>query len=417
MVKAICRDCVKDSYLKDIFKKEGKTLTCSICGEVKNYSISVRKLSKIIEPIMSRYFSPGMFIQNTVEGHDEYFQEGSPMSSVVQQVLNQFISIADDIVDSIIEFENFEMYGDSKLYWDKDSSYIESNIGADHYLSKWQGALNELKHSRRFFSPEAKHLFEELFEGVENLRGWDGKVFKPVVRRLPTGSKLFRARICKNTSMLNEIIQAPFMHVGPPPAERARAGRMNPEGVPVLYGSREIETCLAEMRPALGNDVAVIALQVTKPMRVLDFSRLEQARSGGAISYFQPDFKEQHSKQAFLKLIHKLISQHVVPGREPEYIITQTMAEYLAHVYQKPFDGILFSSTQHEKGTNIVLFAKDGWYASSEQFSVSYLSGSLKVFTTRGIKYEHTESDSVIQIKADREERGEFDNFDDGIPF
>ena len=192
---------------------------------------------------------------------------------------------------------------------------------------------------------------------------------------------------------------------------------MNPEGVSVLYSSRKIETCLAEMRPALGNDIAVIALQTTEPIRVLDFSRLEQARSGGAISFFQPDFREQFSKQKFLKHIHKLISQHVVPGRESEYIITQTMAEYLAHVYPIPFDGILFQSTQHEKGENIVLFAKDSWYSPEKQFSVSYVSGSLEVFTTHTIKYGHTKSDVISEMVESARAHTPSDGFDDEIPF
>jgi hypothetical protein len=334
-----------------------------------------------------------MIIQDIREGRDETFQEGMPMSSVVQQVLNQFLSIADDIVDSIIDLESRTLNG-CEPYWNKSSQYVERENGAEHYLEKWQAALDELKHSRRFFSPAATTLFDELFNGVDNLHGWNGKVFKPVVRRFPSGTTIFRARICKSSLMLDDIANDPYRHVGPPPGEHALAGRMNPEGVPVLYSSREIETCLAEMRPALGNDIAVITLKTTDPIRVLDFSRLERARSGGAISFFQPDFREQLSKQDFLKHIHKLISQHVVPGRESEYIITQTMAEYLAHVHPKPFDGILFKSTQHEKGENLVLFAKDCWYSPEKQFSVSYVFGSLKVFTTRTIKYGHTISDS-----------------------
>lgn len=49
-------------------------------------------------------------------------------------------------------------------------------------------------------------------------------------------------------------------------------------------------------------------------------------------------------REAFLRKLHNLISQPVVPGHEADYLITQTMAEYLAHVHQPHFDGIMFKS-------------------------------------------------------------------------
>src|SRR5258708_5926999 len=111
------------------------------------------------------------------------------------------------------------------------------------------------------------------------------------------------------------------------------------------------------MRPALGGDTAVIELQTTKPLRVLDFTRLQEPHGEG-LSYFQPDFTAEVERRAFLLRLHTLISQPVVPGREADYLITQTMAEYLAHVHQEPFGGILFKSVQRAGGVNVVLFAE-----------------------------------------------------------
>src|SRR6202035_2572480 len=112
-----------------------------------------------------------------------------------------------------------------------------------------------------------------------------------------------------------------------PPADQARAGRMNVEGVVVFYGATDSETCVAEMRPALGGDTALIALQTTRPVRLLDFTRLEKSHNEG-LSYFQPNFTAEVERLAFLRRLHTLISQPVVPGRESDYLITQTMAEY-----------------------------------------------------------------------------------------
>lgn len=413
MGKAVCFECIDDFYLKKIIKDEGALLECSVCGEESNNAFSVEQLGKLLEPIMRKHFLPGDSIKEFGGDDDEWWrQEGEPMSWAVQIVLDQYLDFVDEIVDAVIEAEGWQ-HNDASSFWDKTSNYVEKRTEGGHFIYEWESTLEELKHSRRFFSPAAQNLFGRLFDGVEDLKAWNGKSFQPVVRRLPTGTKLFRARICKSKSMLRDIIEDPFKHVGPPPKEHAQAGRMNPEGVNVFYGAREADTCLAETRPALGNDVAIITLEITKSIRVLDFSRLERSRGGKALSYFQPDYEEQVNKRDFLQHVHRLISQHVVPGRESDYLITQTMSEYLAHVYQKPFDGILFNSTQRERGTNVVLFAQANWWSDSlaEAFRLAYVPDSISLFSTTSIKYKYRESDVSYQIPSVQFET------DDDIPF
>jgi hypothetical protein len=167
--------------------------------------------------------------------------------------------------------------------------------------------------------------------------------------------KLYRARKL-DPSRLKEFYKEPFKLVGPPPRERSLAGRMNVEGIVVFYGATDFETCLAENRPPIGGTTAVIEVETTSQLTVLDFTRLQESRK--VLSYFQPDFIPEAERTAFLRHLHTLISQPVVPGRESEYLITQTMAEYLAYVHKNPLDGILFQSVQRKDGINVVLFAK-----------------------------------------------------------
>lgn len=392
MGKAVCFECVEDYYLKKIIKDEGEILKCSVCGEENSNAFTVEQLGKLMEPIMREHFWLGPEVKKFGDNDDEWWeQEGEPMSWAVQEVLGQYFEFEDEIVDAMIEAEDCWPQDGDECFWDKTNLYIESRIKLGHYFAEWQHTLDELKHSRRFFSPAAQTIFNKLFEGVEDMKSWNGKSSKPVVRQLPAGTKMFRARICKSRSELRDIYNDPFKHVGPPPKEYARAGRMNPEGVTVFYGARDENTCLAEMRPALGNDTAIITLETTEPIRVLDFSRLEKVWGGNVLSYFQPDFTDQVEKRAFLRRIHRLISQHIVPGRESDYVITQTMSEYLAHVHHKSFDGILFASAQRKNGINVVLFAKPDLLtdAFSEAFRLSYIPDSLRIFSTTSIKYKH----------------------------
>jgi hypothetical protein len=163
---------------------------------------------------------------------------------------------------------------------------------------------------------------------------------------------------------------------------------MNAEGISIFYGSTDRETCLAELRPAIGVESAVITLQTSKTLRMLDFTRMRTAYK--ALSYFQSDFGEQAERFSFLRELGGRISQPVVPGREADYLITQTMMEYLAHVHRCPFDGVLFNSSQRNSGKNIALFAE--MKQDRPTFPLEYVAGSLSIHATQAITYEHKET-------------------------
>lgn len=392
MERAVCYSCIEDPYLREIIKAEGEMLQCSACGESDRQAITVQRLGEIMEPIMREHFQLGPDVKQFGENDSEWReQEGDDISYVVQEVLGQYFDFEDDIVDAVINAEDCWPPDGDECFWDKLTLYVPTRVRTGHYFAEWHNTLAELKHGRRFFSPAARSLFGKLFQGIDELRVRRKVRFLPVVRVLPKGTNIFRARICTSRSQIKDIYADPMRLVGPPPIESARAGRMNAEGVVVLYGARDVHTCLAEMRPALGNEVAIIGMRTTQALRVLDFSRLDEARSGKALSYFQSDFAELVERRAFLRRLHSLISQPIVPGREADYLITQTLAEYLAHVHDKPLDGILFSSVQRAGGMNIVLFADKGLLTdkSADAFRVKYVDGSFRLMTTTMIRYSH----------------------------
>lgn len=419
MCKAVCHACVEDHYLAKIIKDKGSRLACSACGRKSRKSITVEYLGELMEPIMRAHFAIGEEVKkfagmNDDKGYCE--QEGDSIFDVVQEVLGQHFDFEHDIVDAVIEAEGAWPPDGDEAYWETTTNYVRKPARAWHHLTTWNAILEELKHRRRFFSPAAKDFFDHLFEGIEDLSMWSGGAYQSVVYKLPPGTELFRARICDSRSTLQKVHDDPDKHLGPPPKDTARAGRMNAEGVVVFYGAMEEDTCLAEMRPAIGNEVVLMKATTTAPLRLLDFARLEKARS--ALSFFQPDYTEQVEKLAFLRRLHRLISQPVVPGKESDYLITQTLSEYLAHVHQKPFDGILFASVQREGGINIVLFARSDVLSNAlaDRFQLAFVQGSLKLFSTKSIEYEHEEQ----RIYANKDgqvwvSRLSMDDFDDEL--
>jgi hypothetical protein len=393
MAKAVCCNCIEDPHLSELIKEEGEKLRCTSCDESHHAAITIERLGQLMEPIMRQHYQLGEDVRTNGEDDKDYWeQEGEPMSDAVQTILGQYFGFENEIVDAIIDAEDCWPPSGDIPYWDSTNMYVPKRVQTAHYFEEWHYTLAELKHGRRFFSPAAQALFGRLFQGIEELQASTRRDRPaPVVRLVPTGKKIFRARVCSSRSQLKEIYSDPMKHVGPPPAEHARAGRMNAEGVTVLYGAEDVETCLAEMRPALGSEVVVIGLETTQPLRLLDFSRLEKARSGSAISYFQTDFTEQVERRTFLRRLHSLVSKPIVPGHEADYLITQTMGEYLAYVHDQPVDGIIFSSVQRAGGMNIVLFAqRDLWVDKPEEpFRVKYLADSIDLVSMTAISYTH----------------------------
>ena len=304
--------------------------------------------------------------------------------------LYEDLSFYDEIADALIENDDARPQDGEEPFFSNEINYVHTPLGAYGLQDTWDFVAEDLQHNRRFFSSAAKELFDHLFSDVEARKYWDVAQRKDVtvIRELPEGSELFRARACDSNEEIKNALKDPLKNIGPPSPAHASANRMSVDGVAVFYGALEPETCLAELRPNIGGEAAVITVRTTKALRLLDFMKIKD--SGRALSYFQPDFDEQAEKNIFLRQLGSLISRPVRPGREADYLITQTMAEYLAHVYPKPFDGLLYKSAQKKGGTNIVLFPRPKGDADNA-FSIAYVADSIKFFETLAIEYEHFE--------------------------
>jgi hypothetical protein len=404
---AICFECVEDEHLQKIITETGTNLECSVCNENNKHAITIDELAKLMDPIIRDNFVYGDVVKRFGGEDDDkgyWAQQGEPLSWVVQKVLGQYFEFEDEIVDAIVDAEDVWPQDGEEAFFDDSCNYVENRVNVGHYYAAWSSVSNELKHKRRFFNPYAKDFFKELFEDVDILRRLnnESKNYEKVVVELPKGTEIFRARVCKSLQSLKDFYKDPYKQIGPPPQSQANAGRMNAQGVVVFYGAMDINTCIAEMRPAIGGDTAVISLCTDKPLRLLDFTRLESS-VGDSLSYFRPDFKEKVEKHKFLRHLHRLISQAITPGKESDYLITQTMTEYLAHVHPEPFDGILFASAQRAQGVNIVLFptTSSSIDPTSNIFPLAYIDDSIKLYQTESIEYAHTELNVYFHEEED----------------
>ena len=383
-MSAVCWECVEDVYLKEKVKKTGKGADCSICGR-RRKSFSAEDLAALIDPILRERVTPGESFKRFGPDDDDWWdQEGDALDHHVQEIIGQYLGFEEEIIDALEDQDPAQPQDGEAPFYDSSQSYVSVQIGPLAYQSEWDDLSHALKHQTRFFNRSALSFFGRLFEDLEKLTIWNEESGseEALSYELPQGSTLFRARICRSDSNIKAAFEDPFKNIGPPPRELARAGRMNAEGIVVFYGALDSETCLAETRPAIGDQVGIMELSTTRPLRLLDFGRVEEAY--GRPSYFQSNFDEMAERNEFLRRLETLISKPIVPGREFDYLITQTLAEYLTRVRSPRFDGMVFKSAQRSGGKNVAIFPDQ-----EDSFAMRYVADTFNLRSVTSVEYKH----------------------------
>lgn len=229
-----------------------------------------------------------------------------------------------------------------------------------------------------------------------------------LVTELSAGTKIYRSRL-----MLGD---ERFCHeeLTSPPPEKTRNNRMSPAGISFFYGCLDIDTCVAEVRPSVGDRIGVGEFEVLRSLRVLDLSQpIEES-----ISIFSEDYSFTYEEylKPFLRHFVADIAKPIRPFESDIlYVPTQAFTEFMrVHefcnpIFSDPFgegvsvegeppfhvDGIRYKSSLRSGGTNIVLFrgpdisttrathAEQAWlqyhgYSIYELQGISYTSKRLK---------------------------------------
>ncbi|MBY5644284.1 RES family NAD+ phosphorylase [Rhizobium leguminosarum] len=390
----VCHDCIGESYLCGIVEVAGIVATCSYCKNDEEPCITVEELADHIEGAFERHYfktseHPDMYeslMQSDKESNYEFERHGEPVLEVIAEAANVSEEIATDAL-AILEqrFASFEadQIGE-ECEFDSESRYEWKSARDHEYAREWQEIESSLKSQTRFFNQGAEAFLSRLFKELDDRKTRDDN---PVVVTAGPDTELksfFRARVFHKSDELDEAMQRPDLHLGPPPGRFARAGRMNAHGISMFYGASDKGVALAEVRPPVGSRALVGEFELTRPVRLLDVSALHSVYVEGSI--FDPDHVNQLGLAKFMKRLSDRITMPVMPDDETtEYLITQMIADYLARRPEPALDGILFSSVQCPgEHRNVVLFHHaarveamefpKGTEMSSQQFS-SYEEG------------------------------------------
>lgn len=364
----VCPHCFGDTGLKrriEEIRPQYPNDKCTFHAQYKGVPIKV--VAEIIDPVFRNHY--GIASSYSVPHMDsdrvDHVQGGSSFIEALYQLTGADLH---DVIEALAQ-----QLIDDEPYWPSDGG---ENFYADdqnyeyyeHYKRDtlyhdqiWQHFCENITHQQRFFSLKAKELISELFANIHQQHDHEKKA---VIYRINPGdqeAKFLRARIAKQESEEKEINSNPAKNLSAPPKRLRSAGRMNPAGISVFYGAYDLDTCIAELRPAVGDTVIGATFSLVRPIHVLDTTRFEAPIK--STSLFSKNHLARVEQWKFMQRFKREIAKPVSPNDEHlDYIPTQAVAEYLLHHHEfkrdkKPakIEAIIFQSAQNPDGRNIVL--------------------------------------------------------------
>ncbi|WP_446437528.1 RES family NAD+ phosphorylase [Pseudomonas sp. 910_23] len=346
----ICMECLADEWLRNKAASLMEPRACAICGSFVDKAQTPSKIASIIREPLQKHFIVDYGL------HPGYEMS---LSEVIQKTIGcPSVEICNSIAQKlvILDADDEEFYAEGQEY-SRAPSPFESEDHCRWYVEgDWKAMSIQLIHGQRFFNDGVKTFFESLIsEALWSNKGKEeGK--PSAIKKLPVESVFYRARIAKNLSDVHRFRADPDVELGAPPKDHAANNRMSAAGIPLIYLSGDPETCIAEVRPSIGDEVVLAKFTSTEELLFFDFTALELLEHD-PISLFSPKYEDRVQRRLLLTYLHDLIARPIRKG-DTDYVMTQALAEYIRFSHHD-FDGIAFRSVQRSGGgINYVLFDK-----------------------------------------------------------
>jgi hypothetical protein len=365
--KQLCLKCTDEEYLSNEIRKQGTRATCDYCGKTRR-CYALDELADRIEQAFEEHYErtadqpdayQSMMLSDR-ESDYEWDREGETTTYAIMNAAQIPETAAADLQiildDRRSDFDSAAM-GEETEFSD-EAQYEEKGVDHSEWASEWESFERSLKTEARFFNQSAVAHLESLFDGVDKLSTRDKL---PVIADTGPGTKwtsLFRARVFQSDDEQKTALARPDRHLGPPPPHLAAAGRMNARGISAFYGANTQTAALAEVRPPVGNQVAIARFEIIRPLKLLDLTVFDELVTRGSI--FDPGYIRALEKAGLLRTLGQRLSRPVMPNDEAlAYLATQAVADFLTTERKMKLDGLIFPAVQATGGArNVVLLHK-----------------------------------------------------------
>jgi hypothetical protein len=322
-----CVECFKDIHIRNTIEKQGSVGDCDFCS---SKDVAVYDISAIPNPISDMIIS---LIQT-------YSVSNSLEAKLLKESLRDdwdIFSAGTEVIQALTIKLCASAYStDSDIFSKKtiipqltDKDFLNS-FGVVRGLS-WDKFADSIKYGNRFHS------------GMFNADAF-ASFLSIIAKNFPVGTKMYRARIAPNKNGFEAT------EMSTPPREQRSAGRVNPEGIGILYLSSDDKTVLNEIRANTFDYVTIGEFQVTRDIKVVNLSGIS---STSPFLYSGELEKYAVNRKVFQEIATEIAKPLRRNDSPIEYLPTQYIAEFIKG---QGYDGVEYASTLREGGYNLAAF-------------------------------------------------------------
>ncbi len=330
-----CSNCFADSEIQAIINGNKIYGNCNFCGKQDVY---VYELGK--DDILTDLFDGLLDIYTPITSLPIDFPKDH--TDLLKNILYcnwHIFNIEPDYIYRLITNICSDRYKEQPELFDspigilqsQDYKYLEENAILKTHC--WNDFVEAIKHKNRFHNDFINT--EVLYTFLRCAR----KSYK-------AGKVFYRSRTCPTEKGYT------CKEVGAPPYEKAKAGRVNPDGISILYLADSKETTLYEIRAGVYDYVTVGTFKLQKDIEVVNLAEIDKISPFIGINY-DFDFTQYAINIEHLKMIGQEIAKPLRNDNVLDYLPTQYISDYIK---SKDYDGIEYISTMCKKGVNLAVF-------------------------------------------------------------
>lgn len=347
----VCTECIDDSGIRDFIDNNAIEAHCSFCDGKSNDS-SVAFLDEV-----TKYMET--CLMNEYDDAANHFGYEGREGGYIGETWDTYELLL-DVIELDLPTDNDGrllreiVYLLPEFAWCEASGYGLSDQDRSRY--SWAHFCEVVMHRRRFFFANEEddieiyspgEVLEKLFEDAQKYN---------LVKFLPVGTKLFRARFQEPGTKLTTV-----QELGPPPKILAtQSNRMSPPGIPMFYACEDPETSLRETANGEGQ-FTIGHFETRRPAIILDLTGIPPVPSlfqeiSDSLEFYPRDVLDflNHIAREMSKPIKRDDRVHI--NYTPTQVVTEFVRSKLTSNGSR-IDGIKYSSAVHPGSASYVIFA------------------------------------------------------------
>ena len=353
--KILCAQCLGLHSLKLFVEQKGDIqLNCDYCGTSNSKAIATQELCRYMGEVLCTVLVPLM-----EEYKEDYYMTASGIN--VYHEAQDFMSAFDTVfphtflADFYSYFSiNFDLFETPCILY-IDILRLEGE-GFSPHTDVWAQLVGRLNHQFRFTNNRIAGQIEKVLSPF--LLG--GELVDAVIYQLRPGEIIYRGREYHSRQEKQVIKHSPHTQLSAPPVSLTSNQRMTPVGISAFYGALEPATCVSELRPHAGKQLAIGKFQTISDLKLFNldlFATQDIEKHTFLLDPFERNSLEKMESTVFLKELYEELIKPATGESGKNYIVTQLFFEVLRTLFIEQVQGVVYTSVQSGgEGKNVVLF-------------------------------------------------------------